>query len=305
MNRTGRAYEIEPTRTDIAVVVRSRNIVGESPIWCPKSRQLYLVDIQGKAIHTVRPGDKTYRSYALPDWVTSLSTRASGGLILTLRKTFAFFDPGTNALQRLADPEPDRPDNRFNDGKCDRQGRLWAGTMGAKDWLAPSGALYRFGADRKITRMQDQVKCSNGTGWSPDSRTLYYTESFRYGIFAYDFDPATGEISNRRSFVSLDPDAGGFPDGLTVDAEGFVWSAQPVYGRLVRYDPAGKIERIIALPVSRGTSCIFGGADYRTLYVTTATETLTTAQLKEEPLAGSLLALDPGVKGLPETPFSG
>ena len=192
--------------------------------------------------------------------VTSLSTRARGGLILTLRKTFAFYDPETETLEILADPEPDLPDNRFNDGKCDRQGRLWAGTMGANDWLAETGALYRFEADRRVTRMQDRVKCSNGTG---------------------------------------------FPDGLTVDAQGFVWSAQPVWGRLVRYDPAGRMERIIDLPVSRGTSCIFGGADYRTLFVTTATETLTPEQLEEEPLAGSLLAFEPGMQGLPETPFAG
>ena len=193
MNRTGKANEMAPTSTDISVVVHSRNVIGESPIWCPKTQQLYLVDISGQKIHVLRPADSGYRTFDLPDWVTSLSTRAKGGLMLTLRKNFAFFDPETAHLEVLADPEPDQPDNRFNDGKCDRQGRLWAGTMGAKDWLAPAGSLYRFDADQRITRMQDNVKCSNGTGWSPDSRTMYYTESFRYGIFAYDFDPATGK----------------------------------------------------------------------------------------------------------------
>ncbi len=305
MNRTGRPFEIRATPADIRVVVPSRNIIGESPIWDPKSGRLFLVDIKGQAIHILDPAGDAYRSFDLPDMVTSLSTRAAGGLILTLRKTFAFFDPETGALEILADPEPDRPDNRFNDGKCDRQGRLWAGTMGAKDWLAETGALYRFNADQRITCMQDRVKCSNGTGWSPDGRTMYHTESFRYTIFAYDFDPPSGEIANRRPFAPIDAAAGGFPDGLTVDAEGFVWSAQPVWGRLVRYDPDGRIERIIELPVSRGTSCIFGGPDYRTLFVTTATETLTPEQLREEPLAGSLLALEPGMQGLPETPFAG
>jgi len=305
MNRTGKPYEMEPTPTDISVVVHSRNVIGESPIWCPTTEQLYLVDISGQQIHLLHPADGNYRTFDLPDWVTSLSTRAKGGLVLTMRKTFAFYDPDTGKLEVLADPEPERPGNRFNDGKCDRQGRLWAGTMGAKDWLAATGALYRFDPDQRITLMQDQVKCSNGTGWSPDGRTMYYTESFRYGIFAYDFDPATGTIENRRPFVTLDPDASGFPDGLTVDAEGFVWSAQPVYGRIVRYDPAGKMERIIALPVSRGTSCIFGGPDYQTLYITTATETLTEAQMAEEPLAGSLLSCEPGFRGIPETPFAG
>lgn len=305
MNRTSRPYEIAPTPADIRVAMYSSNIIGESPIWCPKAQALYLVDIAGQKIHILKPENGSCRTFSLPDWVTSLSTRASGGLVLTMRKTFAFFDPETGTFETLADPEPHRPGNRFNDGKCDRQGRLWAGTMDAKDWLAASGALYRFAADQSITRMQDHVKCSNGTGWSPDAHTMYYTESFRYGIFAYDFEPASGEIANRRPFVTLDPAANGFPDGLTVDAEGFVWSAQPVYGRLVRYDPEGKLERIIALPVSRGTSCIFGGADYRTLFVTTAMETLTEAQLREEPLAGSVLAFEPGMRGLPETPFAG
>jgi sugar lactone lactonase YvrE len=177
--------------------------------------------------------------------------------------------------------------------------------MGEKDWLADSGALYRLDPDLTVTRMWDHVICSNGTGWSPDARTMYYTESFRYAIFAYDFGAEAGTLSNRRPFVILDPQASGFPDGLTVDADGHVWSAQPGYGRLVRYDPTGKIERIVELPVSRATSCIFGGDDYETLYITTARETLRAEELAEEPLAGSLLAIRPGVRGIPETPFAG
>ncbi|MFO1128258.1 MAG: SMP-30/gluconolactonase/LRE family protein [Rhodospirillales bacterium] len=305
MNRTGRRFESATTPADIRVVVRARNILGESPVWCARTERLLFADIVRQLIHVVNPADGHCRSFQLPEMGTSVSPRQKGGWVLTLRKTFALFDPETGALDILADPEPDRPDNRFNDGKCDRQGRLWAGTMGAKDWRADSGALYRLDGDRRITRMQDRVKCSNGTGWSPDGRTMYYTESFRYTIYAYDFDPASGELANRRPFAALDPDAGGFPDGLTVDAEGFVWSAQPVYGRLVRYDPTGGIERIVALPVSRGTSCAFGGPDYGTLFVTTATETLTPEQMEEEPLAGSLLAFEPGVCGLAETPFAG
>jgi sugar lactone lactonase YvrE len=153
--------------------------------------------------------------------------------------------------------------------------------------------------------MQDEVKCSNGIGWSPDGRVMYHTESFRYAIFAFDFDPDSGGIAGRRPFVQLDPDAGGFPDGLTVDADGFVWSAQPVYGRVVRYDPDGGIDRIVDLPVSRGTGVAFGGPHLETLFITSATETLTDAQLAEEPLAGSVFAWRPGVRGIAETPFAG
>jgi sugar lactone lactonase YvrE len=305
MNRTGRAHPVIPTPADVRVVLQARHIVGESPVWCPRTRRLHLVDIFAPAVHSLDPLSGEVRSLVLPDLVTSVSVRRAGGLVLTLRKTFAFLDLDTGELTPLDDPEPERPNNRFNDGKCDRQGRLWAGTMGAEAWNEPVGALYRFDAARRTTRMQDEVKCSNGTGWSPDGRTMYYTESFRYAIFAYDFDAASGEIANRRVFASLDPMLDGFPDGLTVDAEGCVWSAQPGYGRLVRYDPAGRIERIIELPVSRGTSCIFGGDGYATLYITSATETLTPAQLAEEPLAGSVFAFEPGVCGLAETPFAG
>ena len=251
MNRTGRAHEVEPTPTDISVALRVRAEIGESPVWSELTEELYLVDIAGQAVHRYRPSDGRHQRFGLPDQVTSVSIRERGGLALSLRKTFAFFDPDTGDLEVLGDPEPDRPGNRLNDARCDPQGRLWAGTMSADDWWAPTGAVYRLDADRRSTRMIDDVRCSNGTGWSPDGRTMYHTQSFRYAIDAYDFDPETGTIANARPFVTLPPEGGGFPDGLTVDEEGFVWSAQPIYGRLVRYDPEGGIDRIISLPVSR------------------------------------------------------
>lgn len=305
MNRTGRPHEIEPTDLDVSVVLRARTEVGESPVWSQRTQELFFVDIAGQAIHTYRPSDARHRVFALPDQVTSVSLRDRGGLVLSLRKTFAFYDPESGDLQVLEDPEPDRPVNRFNDAQCDPQGRLWAGTMNGDDWWAPTGAVYRLDPDRRVNRMIDDVACSNGTAWSPDGRTIYHTQSFRYAIHAYDFDGDTGSIANKRPFVTLAPDGGGFPDGLTVDEQGFVWSAQPVYGRLVRYDPDGGIERIISLPVSRGTSCTFGGPDLQTLFITSATETLTEAQVAEEPLAGSVFACVPGVRGTPAPMFAG
>jgi sugar lactone lactonase YvrE len=177
--------------------------------------------------------------------------------------------------------------------------------MGDVDWDKPVGSLYRMGADLKPVRVEEGICCSNGLGWSPDSKTMYFTESFAYRIWAYDFDAATGNISNRRVFLKLDPHESAFPDGLTVDAEGYVWSAQPMFGRLARYAPDGKLDRVIELPVSRGTSAMFGGPNLDILYVTTMRLTLSEAQLGEEPLAGSLLALKPGVRGVAETPFAG
>jgi sugar lactone lactonase YvrE len=305
MNRTHLKHEIKPTVADVECVFSTKATIGEGPMWSVKEQRLYWVDIPEKKAHIFNPADGSNQTFELPDLVTCAVPRSSGGLALTLRKSVAFFDPTTGKVEVLPDAEPDKPGNRFNDGKCDRQGRLWAGTMGDVDWDSPVGSLYRFDANRKLMRMEERVCCSNGLGWSPDSKTFYFAESFAYKIHAYDFDAATGSIRNRRLFASLEGKGGAFPDGLTVDSEGFVWSAQPVFGRLVRYDPKGAIERILELPVSRGTSCIFGGKNLDVLYVTTMRGTLTEAQLAEEPLAGSLLALRPGVRGIAEVPFAG
>ena len=282
--------------------------VGESPVWHPEEQRLYWIDIQQKTIHRFDLESKVNESFPLPEIVTSIALRAQGGLVLTLEKSFAFFDPATHHLEKISGVEENLPANRFNDGKCDPQGRFWAGTMDAKEWKKPSGNLYRMDVDHSVSRMQSQVICSNGTGWSPDGRTMYYTESFRYAIFAYDFEPENGSLSNRRTFAEMESNSGGFPDGMTIDAEGFVWSNQVGLGRIVRYDPDGKIERIVQLPVPRATDCTFGASHLDTLYVTSARETMTSQQLEKAPLSGSLFAInmgDAGIRGLPSMPFSG
>lgn len=280
-------------------------IVGESPIWHPGEQSLYWVDIQSKQIHRFHPSSGKNQTFDLPEIVTCIDLRAAGGLVLTLRKHFATFDPATAQLERIAKVEPDLPDNRFNDGKCDPQGRFWAGTMNAVHWSSPCGNLYRLDADKTFTVMESNVICSNGNDWSPDGRKMYYTESFRYAIVVYDFDPDTGVISNRLPFATLNSNGGGFPDGMTVDADGFVWSNVVGLGQIHRYDPQGKLERIIQLPVPRATDCTFGGPDLKTLYVTSARETMTPEQLASAPLSGSLFAIDCDVRGLPSTPFAG
>jgi sugar lactone lactonase YvrE len=304
MNRTGLPHGIAPTEVEITCVLPAKAQIGEGPWWSAAEQRLYWVDILGKNVHVFDPETGKNVTHTLPDIVTSVAPRRNGaGLVVSMRTDIAYYDPATGKLEPAATP-PERPGNRFNDGKCDRQGRLWAGTMGDVDWDSPVGNLYRFDGERAV-RMEEGICCSNGLGWSPDSKTMYFTESFRHRIFAYDFDAATGNVSNRRVFVSLEPHGSAFPDGLTVDAEGYVWSAQPMFGRLARYAPDGKLERVIELPVSRGTSVMFGGPNLDVLYVTTMRATLTDAQLAEEPLAGSLLALRPGVKGVAETPFAG
>lgn len=289
----------------VECVLREEAIVGESPVWCPAERALYWVDITGQKIHRFWPATGKSDTYNLPEPVTALALRREGGLVLSLKKNFAYFDRTSQQLTYLGNPEPDKPENRFNDAKCDRQGRFWAGTMGDVHWDAPCGALYRLDSDGTITCHQTDVICANGMGWSPDSRTMYFTESFRYAIYAYDFDAASGTLANRRVFASVDRSSGAFPDGLTVDAEGHVWSVQNAIGRVVRYTPAGEIERTIEVPVPRPCGCAFGGEKLNTLYITTARETLTPEQIARYPLSGSLFAADVGVCGLPEAEFAG
>jgi len=281
------------------------SILGESPLWDEREHVLYWVDIDRGEIHRFDPATQENKTFPLGGKVTSIARRAAGGLVATLRKNFATFDPATGHADILDAVEADQPENRFNDGKCDRQGRYWAGTMNEVRIGAAEAGLYRYEGPGRCEKMISGVTISNGTGWSPDGRTMYYTDTLRHAVFAYDFDPATGDIANRRTFYEVEPAADGLPDGLTVDAEGHVWSALVNYGRILRLDPDGKLEHAVTFPATRGTCCTFGGADYGDLYITTARECLTPAQIAAQPIAGSLFRCRPGVTGLPETPFAG
>jgi sugar lactone lactonase YvrE len=283
---------------------QSSAIVGESPLWSALENRLYWIDIQGKKIHRFNPEAETNETFDLPEIVTSIALTRSGGLILTLTKNFAFFDPLHRKLTIKEEVETGESKNRFNDGKCDPEGRFFAGTMDSKNWENPSGHLFRYDPDGTVTTVKSEVICSNGTGWSPDGKTMYHTESFRYAIFAYDFERTSGTLSNRRQFFSVDRNSGGFPDGMSVDSEGFVWSNIVGKGEILRIDPKGRVQTKIKLPVSRATDCTFGGPDLKTLYITSARETLTQQQLQAEPLAGSLFSVETNVQGLPTTPFS-
>ena len=305
MNRSSFRHEIEPTRVEVECVADAKSIVGESPLWSAAEQCVYFVDIPQRQLHRFSLGNMMLESFTTPDIVTAVASRRGGGLILTFERTLAFFDPGKKSFTAAMAVTIEPTGNRFNDGKCDRQGRFWAGTMSKTQWDEPCGSLYRIGADLTATRLMSGLRCSNGLGWSPDNRTFYFAESFAHTIYAFDFEAQSGVISGRRVFATLDPASGAFPDGLTVDAEGHVWNAQPVFGRLVRYDPDGRIDRIVETPVSRCTSCTFGGDDLGTLYVTSARDSLTPEELIEEPVAGGLFAFRPGVTGIAETPFIG
>jgi sugar lactone lactonase YvrE len=203
----------------------------------------------------------------------------------------------------LAVVEADRPDNRFNDCKCDPQGRLWAGTM-SKRREPGTAALYRLVAGGDIERVIAGTTISNGLAWSPAGDRVYFVDSTTQRIDVFDFDAATGDVSGRRALAEIDP-RDGLPDGLAVDAEDGVWVCLFGGGAIRRYGADGELTAAIAVPVTNPTSAAFGGADLRTLYVTSARHRLSAEQLAAEPLAGAVLALEPGVPGLPGNRFAG
>ncbi len=292
-------------RLEAVLALRADAIVGESPVWSAAENLLYWVDITRGVIHCYNPDTDLDEKFKVPQPVSALGLREKGGLVLALRDGFAFFDPLTEKLEFIKDPEEDLPDNRFNDAKCDPQGRFWGGTMSNTHWDEPSGSLYCLDPDLNVTKMRGEVVCSNGMGWSPDGRTMYHTESFRYAIYAFDFDPCSGAISNRRVFATVDQKSGAFPDGLTVDEEGFVWSVHNAVGKVIRYNPFGMKVSEVEVPVPRPCGCAFGGENYDRLYITTARETLDDETLRELPLCGSIFVVEPGVKGIPAPLFKG
>lgn len=291
------------TAPRVALEIGTR--LGEGPVWCPRDRALYFVDSMAPALLRWHPETGAVARWSMPDLIGSFALREGGGAILALRYGLHAFDFETGAIAPLVDLYDENRENRFNDGKCDRRGRFWAGTMHFAGMPRdPKGTLYRFDRDLSVARRESGIRTSNGIGWSPDDRTMYYTDTRVNRIWAYDFDPETGENTNRRVFVAVD-EAAGHPDGLTVDSAGCVWSANWGGGHVVRYRPDGGIERTVELPVARPTSVAIGGPDLATLYVTSAWEGLTVAERAAQPLAGHIFALDLDVPGLPEPRFAG
>lgn len=282
------------------VAIPARASVGEGPLWSVAESALYWVDVPAGALHRFELGSGATRDWQLPSEVGSIALRAGGGAIAALRTGFALVDLDSGEVEQLEDPEADEPRTRFNDGKCDRRGRFWAGTMDL-DERAPLGALYRFSGPGRCERMLDGIGLSNGLGWSPDDRTMYHTDSLTAVIMAYDYDIDSGTLSSPRRFAVDRHQA--VPDGLTVDADGCVWSVKWDGWRVVRYTPDGRVDREVALPVGHPTSCTFGGDGLDVLFVTSAREGLGQAALADQPLAGSVFAIEPGVQGLPEPSY--
>jgi L-arabinonolactonase len=284
---------------DIVTLANTQDLLGECPVWCPKEQALYWVDSRAPALRRLDPATRAVTSWPMPELIGSYALRENGGFVVGLQTCIAFFDPATG-VRPIAAPEPPEKAMRFNDGKCDRRGRYWVGTKrdGIND---ASGSLYCLTPDLTCTAMDDNISMPNSLAWSPDDRVMYFADSKLGSIFRYPFDIDAGTIGPRHVFAQCD----WHPDGATIDQEGFLWSAGYDGWRVTRYAPDGRVDRVIEMPVQRPTSCAFGGADLATLYVTTASQRLTEEQRARQPLAGALLALDVGVRGLPEPRFAG
>ena len=285
----------------VDVVCPVSNILGESPVWCERTQSLYWVDSRAPALQVYAAATGVTRAHGLPETTGSICLCEDGSLLAAMTSGVFRLAAGGVLGPRIAAPTQNHPDNRFNDGRCDRAGRFFSGTMNDKQRI-PSGALWRLGPELDFELLLNDIIVPNSLAFSPDNRRMYMSDTYRHEIYVFDYDIDTGHIGNKRLFADLHG-APGRPDGSAIDADGCLWNCEYAGGRVVRYTPAGKVDRVIELPVSQPTCCAFGGEDFAALYITSARQRLTPAQLAAQPLAGSVFVVFPGVKGLPEGRF--
>ena len=277
-------------------------ILGEGPVWVEREGALYWVDIKGYKVFRHSPADGALKIWETPYRVCSLAPRESGGFIGGTEDGFSRVDLEADRFVPLVNPEPERMTNRFNDGKLDRAGRFWAGTMDGDEREA-TGALYRLNADGSFARIDDGYRVTNGPAFSPDGRLMYHNDSARQVTYVFDLDEA-GEASNRRTFLQFGA-GDGHPDGMTVDAEGCLWIAFWDGWSVRRFSRAGELLDRIEVPVAKPTSCVFGGPDLDRLFITSASIGLSRDEKAAQPHAGGLFVAEAGVRGIADTLFRG
>lgn len=289
-------------RADVAVQCGNQH--GEGVFWSAAHGLLYWTDIFGERVWTFDPVAGKVQEYRTPGRVCCFATRRGRSwneVVAAFAEGFAFLNILTSQRTPIASVENDLPNTRLNDGRTDRQGRLIAGGIdeGGK---GPLSAVYCLDLDLKVTKLFGDVGCANGTCFSADGRTLWHADSFKGDMERFDYDPATGAVSNRRTIGKTS--APGIPDGSCVDAEGHVWNAVWEGSRVERWSPDGAITAVIELPIKKPTCCAFGGGNLDTLFITSSQLGEEREDLAREPLAGHLFALKPGVSGLVDADFA-
>ncbi len=298
-------------QTPVTCLLEAKNKLGEGCLWDAEGQCLWWLDIAPiSKLHILDPATGATRHWTFPLILTCFALAGPDRLIMGGEDGLFFFNPSTGGLAPFCEPETGRPGNRGNDGACDAAGRFWFGTMQQNiaadgsdlDITRNSGALYRVSADSRTALMFDNVGVSNGPCWSPDNKTFYFSDSRNQIIWAFDFDLEHGLLSNQRVFN--DTKEHGYPDGATVDAEGFLWSARWDGSCVLRFDPAGRIDRIVPMPVTRPTCVVFGGPKLDTIFVTSSAANLGADVLKKHPLQGGVFCFDPSVTGTPKHQFA-
>lgn len=282
----------------VTCLVDAKDQLGEGVVWDDALNVLWWTDINGRRLHRLDPASGRETIFPFDMRIGCFALRQRGGLILSAEHGFWFWDPATGKLDHLFDVEADRPDNRMNDGGCDRQGRLLASSMSLLSPRQPTGACWRLDADLRVERVADGLHCGNGIAFSPAGDRFYLADTDALRVWSHDYDPATAAIGARRPFVDATGLAGR-PDGATVDAEGGYWLAGVRGGHVYRFAPDGRLDRTIDVPVSLPTRPMFGGPALDRLYVTSI-------RVDGEPLSGGLFVIeDLGAVGLPEPRFAG
>jgi sugar lactone lactonase YvrE len=287
---------------EVELVLDARANLAEGPVWDDRSGELVWVNLMAHEVHRFDPTSGTDRVVDVGQPVGAAGLRVSDGLVLALRDGFGLIG-SDDELALVAPTELELASNRMNDGKPDTKGRFWAGTT-AFDFSRGAGTLYRLDADLTVTPVVAGMSLSNGLGWSPDDRLMYLIDSVDACLDVFAFDAPSGEISGRRHLVEFD-NSDGLPDGMTVDAEGYIWVAMYSGAALRRFSPDGTLDRILHLPVSQPTCCTFGGPDLTDLYITTASQLRSDEELAREPTLGGIFRCRPGVAGLPANRFAG
>lgn len=294
----------------VECVVKECALIGEGPLWEESEQMLLFVDITGRKIHRWSPTTNQIQSLETGEAVGFVVPRRSGGYVAGVGRSFVAVDWSTQMIKPLVEVDKEKPTNRLNDGKVDPVGRLLAGTMGMEvqpgEFQKEQGSLFSVTSDLTVTKHLEKVGISNGMDWTSDQRTFFYIDSLCLTVDAFDYDSSTGLIGNRRVVYRME-EGEGLPDGMTLDAEGRLWVACYNGGRVINIDPVTGVRlETVSLPVTKTTSCCFGGPDYSVLYVTTASQGLDQSERKQQPLAGGTFKVTGlRVKGRPSNSFSG
>ena len=285
------------------------NHLGEGPIWSIEQQTLYWLDVpMPSKLFKLHLASNKLESYEMPEMITSMALQQNGDMLIASHYGINNYNFTEKKLTKILDIETDKPQNRCNDGAADSKGRFWVGTMQNNltadateiKIIENSGSLYCINQDLSFKKLEDNIGISNTIAWSPDNKKFYFTDTLTGIINSYDCNFDEGTISNKKFFAQHER---GFPDGATVDSDGYLWSCRWGGSCVIRFDPNGKVDDIIELPVQNITNCTFGGKDLKTLFITTARYGISQEQMKQQPLSGGLFAINLNIKGLPDNNF--